>query len=76
MTVTRVATMKEKLRESLVLMDLTLPNGKRLRHCIGADCTRAGGWLAEVGRRVGARNAVDKKMTESDLRNVWERFQN
>lgn len=59
----------------VVLMNLVLPSGNALRHSTFADCAKAGGWLAEVAKLGKPTEAVDKKLTEGDLRNVWNRFE-
>ncbi len=66
--------MKSKLRQ-IVLMDLTLPNGKLLRDATGAACSRAGGFFTEVSRHLHPNQVVDKHLTETDLRNIQSRFQ-
>lgn len=59
----------ERIR-NIVLMDLEMPNGKKLRDCTGSDCTKFGGWLTLVGQKVGPRSLVGRKLTEDDLRNL------
>jgi hypothetical protein len=55
------------------MLDLILPNGKRLAEATGSDCIRAGGWLKAVGEKVGARQVVGKVLGEEDLRQLFER---
>lgn len=64
---------KAKIREVL-LLDLTLPNGKRLRDATGAECAKAGGFYTEVARHLKPTQVVDKHMNERDLREVWSRY--
>lgn len=59
----------------IALMNLVLPGGVTLRHATFADCAKAGGWFADVAKCGKATEAVDKKLTEADLRNIWERFE-
>jgi hypothetical protein len=64
----------EKLAKKVaakVLMDYVLPDGKMLRDATGAECVAAGGWLKQVGEKVGAANIVGKKLTEADLRRLF-----
>lgn len=51
-----------------VLMKLAMPNGKTLGESTGAECTQAGGWFREVGRKVGPTGIVSQKMTEQQLK--------
>ena len=73
----RSATMygeiKAKFR-SMVLLDLTLPDGKPLRHATGAECKKAGGFISEVGRHLKGTQVVDKHMTEANLQDMRARF--
>lgn len=68
-----VARLKNAVRQA-ILMDVTLPNGKKLRESTFADCKKAGGWLTEVSRHGRATEAVDKKLSEADLQNIWKRY--
>jgi hypothetical protein len=60
---------------NMVLMDLVLPTGKKLRESTFADCAKAGGWFSEIAKHGKPNQAVDKKLTEDDLQNIWTRFQ-
>lgn len=57
----------------LVLMNLKMPNGKLLRDCTGADCSRFGGWCLDIAKRIGATEKVGKHLTETDLQNLYGR---
>lgn len=59
----------------IVLMNLVLPGGVMLRHATFADCAKAGGWFADVAKCGKPTEAVDKKLEEADLRNIWKRFE-
>lgn len=58
----------------VLLLDLTLPSGKRLRDATGAECKRAGGFFSAVGNHIKGTQVVDKHLSESDLRNIRSRF--
>ena len=58
----------------IILMDLTLPNGKMLRYATGAECVKAGGFYLEVAKHVKSTQVVDKHLTEDDLKNIQLRF--
>ena len=55
------------------LMDTIMPTGKTLAESTGAECTRAGGWLADVGKVVGPKGIVGRKLTEKELRELWNK---
>jgi hypothetical protein len=70
----QVSKIKEQIRERIkiavgvVLMDMILPNKKRLRDCSGAECSAVGGWLSVVATRMSPSEIVGKKFSEEDVR--------
>lgn len=60
--------------KNIILLDLKMPNGKKLRECTGADLAKIGGWASELSTHIGATEVVDKHLNEADVRNVWERY--
>jgi hypothetical protein len=60
---------------SIVLLDLILPNGKKLRDCTGKECRAAGGWLIDVAERVGDDGMVGVLMAETELASIFARRQ-
>lgn len=50
-----------------IVLDLTMPNGKKLRDCTGHECTKLGGLFATIGKRVGATKTVGDVLSEEDL---------
>lgn len=73
----RSATMLETLKTSIrnvILLDLVMPNGKALRHATGAECARAGGFYAEIGKRLKPTQVVDKHMSEANLQDIRARY--
>lgn len=58
----------------VILLDIVMPDGKRLRESTGADCAKAGGFFAEVGKRIKPTQVVDKHLTENDLKNIRARY--
>jgi hypothetical protein len=57
-----------KFKANVVLMDIVLPTGKKLRDSTGSDCRYAGGWLTQIAKVVGPTQLVGRVMSESDLR--------
>ena len=72
----RAAAELEKINASfdMILLDLVMPDGKRLRDATGAECQKAGGFLRAVGACIKPTQIVDKHMTENNLRDIWARF--
>lgn len=67
-----LADLKAKVR-AVILLDLTLPNGKALRHATGAECAKAGGFYAAVARHIKPTQVVDRHLTEADLQAISAR---
>jgi len=68
----RVEEIKKRIHEQL--LDMIMPNGKALRDCTGADCTRfgkkdmqRGRWLLRLGDEVGPRQRVGKVLNEKQV---------
>jgi hypothetical protein len=72
----RVAKIKEQIRERIkiaadvVLMDMIMPNKKRLRDCNGTECAAVGGWLSIVATRMPPSAIVGKTFSEQDIRGM------
>lgn len=71
---TATADMKSRLR-NIILLDIMLPSGKKLRHSTGAECAKAGGFYTEVSRHLKPTEVVDKNLSEADLRNIQSRYE-
>lgn len=54
-------------KAKIMLLDMLMPNGKKLRHCTGTYCSQVGGWLSEVGRIVG-HGKVGDALSEARLK--------
>lgn len=61
-----VAKITERVR-NLVLMDLTLPNGKKLRNSTFKECSLAGGWFKLLACKGKPSQIVGKVLSEADL---------
>lgn len=75
MVATMTAAIKERIAEAatVVLSEMTMPNGKRLADCTGGECARMGGWLRSVGRRVGSEQTVGAVLAEADLKVLYSK---
>lgn len=72
----QISKIKEQIRERIkiaagvVLMDMIMPNKKRLRDCSGAECAAVGGWLSVVATRMSPSAIVGKTFSEQDMRGM------
>lgn len=72
-TASAFAELKARVRD-IILLDLTLPDGKVLRHATGAECSKAGGFYAEIAKHIKPQQVVDRHLSEGDLQNIRTRF--
>lgn len=54
------------------LMSMMMPSGKTLGESTGAECIKAGGWLAKVGSKVGPKGIVGEKLDEEGLQKLFK----
>jgi hypothetical protein len=72
----QVSKIKEQIRERIkiaagvILMDMIMPNKKKLRDCSGTECAAVGGWLSIVATRMPPSATVGKTFSEQDLRGM------
>jgi hypothetical protein len=72
----KVSKIKEHIRERIkiaagvVLMDMMMPNKKKLRDCSGAECAAVGGWLSVVAARMSPTAIVGKTFSEQDMHTI------
>lgn len=63
-------------RARLMLLDLMMPNGKRLRACTGEECRSlsktVGQWLVAVAKEVPAKKRVGEALSEDRLHELYE----
>lgn len=59
-------------KAAILLMGMTMPNGKPLGDCTGADCREVGGWLDRVAQLISPDDTVRDKLSEDDLRTLYE----
>jgi hypothetical protein len=79
-TVTARATkeVSQKIEQRIVseartmLLDLRMPNDKKLGDCTGAECRSFGGWMALIGKKVPATKLVSKVLSNDDAWQLWE----
>jgi hypothetical protein len=54
----------------IILLDLVMPNGKKLRDCTGNECGEFGGWLLKIKERVGSA-IVGDELSEKQLAKIF-----
>jgi hypothetical protein len=64
-------THKQRIMSQISLLNLTMPNGKRLAGCSGAECAAVGGWLARVAERVPEGRLVGSVFSERQIQRLY-----
>ena len=59
-----------KLIVQVMLMNITLPSGKKLAEATFKECAEAGGWFARVAKKGKPSEIVGRVLTEQDLRKI------
>jgi hypothetical protein len=62
--------LKERIQHEaqIVLLQMIMPNQKKLYDCTGQDCKQMGGWLKAIGEKVPAKKTVGETLTEKQVR--------
>ena len=58
----------EAIKSQIMLLNLEMPNGKRMRWCTGAEMVRFGGAYTRIGKRVGSTKIVGSELSEAQVR--------
>lgn len=59
-----------KLIVQVMLMNITLPSGKKLAEATFKECREAGGWFTKVAMKGKPSEIVGRVLTEQDLRKI------
>jgi hypothetical protein len=73
----RIAKVREELVASIrpfIWLEMEMPNGKKLRHCTGAELAKFGGAFLEMSKHLKPTQVVDRHLSEADLRAIYSRF--
>jgi hypothetical protein len=59
----------------VLLLEMVMPNGKLLRDCNGAECSKlsakVGGWLMRISKQIKPNDIVGDKLTEQQVRQLY-----
>ncbi len=68
----KVESMAETIKEQIIILNLEMPNGKRMRYCTGEEMARFGGLYARIAKRVGKTKRVGEVLSEAQVRGMLE----
>ena len=60
----------ENIKEQIMMLNMEMPNGKRMRWCTGSEMTKFGGAFTKIGKRVGASKMVGSVLDEKQVRQI------
>jgi hypothetical protein len=58
------------IQEQILLLNMEMPNGKRMRYCTGAEMTSFGRGYERIGKRVGKAKLVGEALNEAEIRKI------
>jgi hypothetical protein len=73
------AALNEKIKEhaKIVLLDMLMPNGKKLRECTGSECkilsSKIGAWLLRLSKQMKPNEFVGDVLTETQVKDFYNR---
>ena len=60
----------ERIKAQIVMLDLTMPNGKAMRDCTGAEMAKFGNRYQKIAERVGKAKLVGAVLDEDAVRKI------
>jgi soluble cytochrome b562 len=61
----------ESIKAQIVLLDLTMPNGKTMRDCTGAEMAKFGNRFQKIAERVGKTKTVGSVLSEDQVKTIF-----
>lgn len=69
-TVSKHAETVKSIKDQILMLNLEMPNGKRMRHCTGYEMGRFGSAYQKIARKVGKTKTVGAVLSEEDVREL------
>ena len=60
----------QSVKEQIMLLNLEMPNGKRMRWCTGAEMGKFGGAYVRIAKKVGKTKTVGSVLDENQVREI------
>lgn len=58
------------IKAQIIILNLEMPNGKRMRYCTGAEMAKFGGAYARIAKKVGKTKRVGEVMSEAEVKKL------
>lgn len=62
----------ESIKAQIVMLDLTMTNGKAMRDCTGAEMAKFGNRFQKIAERVGKTKTVGQVLSEDDVKAIMK----
>jgi len=66
----RQQEMVENIKAQIVMLDLTMPNGKPMKDCTGAEMAKFGNRYQRIAAKVGKANTVGSVLNEDQVKAI------
>jgi hypothetical protein len=62
----------QRVAAQIVMLDLTMPNGKTMRECTGAEMAKFGNRFQKIAEKVGKTKTVGAVLSEEQVRGIMK----
>lgn len=62
----------ESIKAQIVMLDLTMPNGKAMKDCTGAEMAKFGNRFQKIAERVGKAKTVGSVLSEEQVKGIMK----
>lgn len=59
----------------IVLLDLPMPNGKKLRDCTFSEVGKFGNWMSELATHGKPTQVISHRLNEKEVQNIYSRYE-
>jgi hypothetical protein len=66
------AKLVSRIKSKVVLLNMAMPNGKKLRDCSGEECRHFGGWYQRIAAEIGPSKLVGDVLSEKQVRELYK----
>ena len=68
----RQSKMVESIKAQIIMLDLTMPNGKAMRECTGGEMAKFGNRFQKIAERVGKTKLVGEVLAEDQVKAIMK----
>lgn len=62
----------ERIKAQIIMLDLTMPNGKAMKDCTGAEMARFGNRYQQIAEKVGKAKTVGSVLNEDQVKAIMK----